>query len=126
VHPTQLYETAAAIGFFFLLSWIYRKKRKAPGEVFLIMGMLYGGWRFLIEFIRGDERPQWLGELSYSQVVSIALFVISGVWLFLLRSRPQPVSAEPPPRRPRRPGRSSRRPVDERLTGFEATGPSGR
>jgi phosphatidylglycerol:prolipoprotein diacylglycerol transferase len=88
VHPTQLYETAAAIAFFFILSWYYKKKRKANGEVFLVMGMLYGAWRFFIEFLRGDERPQWLGELSYSQVVSLALFAVSGVWLFLLRSRP--------------------------------------
>jgi phosphatidylglycerol:prolipoprotein diacylglycerol transferase len=97
VHPTQLYETAAALGFFFLLSWIYRKKRKANGEVFLMMVMLYGAWRFLIEFLRGDERPQWLGELSYSQVVSIGIFVVSGIWLFLLRSRPPVEEPTPPP-----------------------------
>ena len=97
VHPTQLYETAATLAFFFLLSWYYRRKRKADGEVFLIMGILYGIWRFLIEFARGDERPQWLGELSYSQVVSIAVVVISGIWLFLLRSRPRVEEAAPPP-----------------------------
>jgi phosphatidylglycerol:prolipoprotein diacylglycerol transferase len=97
VHPTQLYETAAALGFFFLLSWIYKKKRKAQGEVFLIMCMLYGVWRFLIEFLRGDKRPQWLGELSYSQVVSLTLVVGAAVWMFILRSRPP---AEQPPTPP--------------------------
>lgn len=97
VHPTQLYETAAAIAFFFFLSWFYRQKRKAQGEVFLLMVMLYSAWRFVIEFWRGDERPQWLGELSYSQVMSIGLFVIAGVWMFLLRSRPPVDSAVPPP-----------------------------
>lgn len=94
VHPTQLYETAAALGFFFLLSWIYKKKRKAQGEVFLMMCMLYGVWRFLIEFMRGDKRPNWLGELSYSQVVSLALVIGAGAWMFILRSRPP--SEEPP------------------------------
>lgn len=97
VHPTQLYETAAALGFFFLLSWIYRRKRKAQGEVFLMMVMLYSGWRFVIEFLRGDKRPAWLGELSYSQVVSIILFVGAGIWLFLRRSRPPAEEATPPP-----------------------------
>jgi len=97
VHPTQLYETAAAVGFFFLLSWIYKKKRKAQGEVFLMMCMLYGAWRFLIEFMRGDKRPNWLGELSYSQVVSLALLIGAGVWMFILRSRPP---AEEPPAKP--------------------------
>ena len=99
VHPTQLYETAATLAFFFILSWLYRRKRKAQGEVFLAMIMLYSSWRFVIEFWRGDERPQWLGELSYSQVMSIGLFVIAGVWMFLLRSRPpgpDAVSPAPP------------------------------
>jgi phosphatidylglycerol:prolipoprotein diacylglycerol transferase len=100
VHPTQLYETAAALAFFFFLSWLYRKKRKAQGEVFLIMCMLYGAWRFVIEFMRGDRRPQWLGELSYSQVVSLALFVAAGVWLFLLRSRPPADEPTVPPSAP--------------------------
>lgn len=100
VHPTQLYETAAALAFFFFLSWLYRKKRKAQGEIFLIMTMLYGAWRFLIEFMRGDERPQWLGELSYSQVVSLILFAVAGVWLFLLRSRPPAEEPAAPPAAP--------------------------
>src|SRR5882672_6091466 len=95
VHPTQLYETAAALAFFFFLSWLYKQKRKAQGEIFLIMCMLYGAWRFAIEFMRGDERPRWLGELRYSQVVSLALFAVAGVWLFLLKSRPP--AEEPPP-----------------------------
>ena len=62
------------------------------------MCMLYGAWRFVIEFARGDERPQWLGELSYSQVVSLVLFIGAGIWLFLLRSRPP--AEEPPPAPP--------------------------
>jgi prolipoprotein diacylglyceryltransferase len=61
------------------------------------MCMLYGVWRFLIEFLRGDKRPQWLGELSYSQVVSLALVVGAAVWMFILRSRPP---AEQPPTPP--------------------------
>jgi len=100
VHPTQLYETAATLAFFFILSWMYRQKRKAQGEIFLAMIMMYSAWRFVIEFWRGDERPQWLGELSYSQVMSIGLFVAAGVWMFLLRSRPPAPEAEPPPAPP--------------------------
>jgi phosphatidylglycerol:prolipoprotein diacylglycerol transferase len=96
VHPTQLYETAATIAMFFLLSWLYRRKRKAQGEVFLVTAMLYGAWRFMIEFARGDERPVWLGELSNAQVISLAIFTVSGIWLFLLRNRPEPPPAETP------------------------------
>ena len=101
VHPTQLYETAAALTFFFILSWLYRKKRKAQGEVFLAMCMMYSAWRFLIEFNRGDDRPAWLGELSYSQVVSIVLFAGAGIWMFLIRSRaPAEGTPAPPPAAP--------------------------
>jgi phosphatidylglycerol:prolipoprotein diacylglycerol transferase len=94
VHPTQLYETTAALAIFFILSWFYRKKRKAQGEVFLMMVMLYGTWRFLIEFARGDKRPDW-GGLSYSQWVSMIAFMIAGVWMFLLRKRARQ-GVEPP------------------------------
>lgn len=104
VHPTQLYESLAALAFFFFLSWLYRRKRKAPGEVFLTMGILYGSWRFLIEFVRGDERPRWIGALSYSQVVSLAVVMLCGVWLYLRRSGVSPAgpsqpSAQPEPNR---------------------------
>jgi phosphatidylglycerol:prolipoprotein diacylglycerol transferase len=92
-HPTQLYEVAAAVGFFFLLSWLYRKKRKVEGEVFAFMIMLYAGWRFLIEFARADERPIWFQGLSYSQVVSLAALAGAGLWLFFKRGK---ASAEPP------------------------------
>ena len=98
VHPTQIYEAIAAVAFFFILSRIYRKKRKAEGEVFLIMAMLYGAWRFVIEWVRGDDRPQW-GGLFYSQWVSLAAFIGAGAWLFILRKRAgsmPPAAAAPP------------------------------
>jgi len=108
VHPTQLYEALAAVGFFFLLSWIYKKKRKAQGEVFLIMVLLYGAWRFLIEYVRGDNRPKWAG-LFYSQWISVAAFVVAGLWLYLMRRRaptaegpaaPTPTPTPPAPTAP--------------------------
>lgn len=96
VHPTQLYETAAGVLFFFALSWLWRRPRKAQGEVFLAMAMLYSAWRFLLEFGRGDERPQyWLG-LSYSQVVSLLVFAVTSVWFYLARNRPKPPATEAP------------------------------
>jgi phosphatidylglycerol:prolipoprotein diacylglycerol transferase len=103
VYPTQLFEAVAALAFFFFLSWLYKKKRKAQGELFLIMGMLYAAWRFTIEFARGDERPTWIGSLSYSQVVSLSVFLIAGVWLYFLRRRAQPVAPPPPPAEPSAP-----------------------
>lgn len=102
VHPTQLYESLATLAFFFFLSWLYRRRRKTPGEVFLTMGILYGSWRFLVEFARGDERPHWIGTLTYSQVVSLAAVLVCGVWLYLRRQivrppgLPQPAATPEP------------------------------
>ncbi len=90
VHPTQLYEAAAAVAFFFLLSWWYRRPRRVTGEVFLVAAMLYAGWRFLIEFVRGDPRPLWLGNLSFSQVVSIGVFGAAAIALILRKARSKP------------------------------------
>lgn len=84
-YPTQLFEVAAAVGFFFALSWLYRRPRKAQGEVFAGMVVLYAAWRFAIEFLRGDERPIWIAGLSYSQVVSLLALAGAGLWLFFRR-----------------------------------------
>jgi phosphatidylglycerol---prolipoprotein diacylglyceryl transferase len=93
-YPTQLFEVAAAVGFFFILSWAWRRKRKVEGEVFALMILLYSSWRFLIEFFRGDERPIWVAGLSYSQVVSVLAFAGAGLWMLLMRRR---ASETPPP-----------------------------
>ena len=43
--------------------------------------------RFLLEFLRGDERLRWEG-LNVAQEVSIALFVVGcGFWLWSLREQ---------------------------------------
>ncbi len=94
VYPTQLYEAAATVGFFFLLSWVYKRPRKAQGEVFLMMIMLYAVWRFIIEFFRGDERPLMAG-LFYSQWIGLIFFAGAGIWLYLIRSRAPAAPAGP-------------------------------
>lgn len=89
VLPTQLFESAATLAFFFLLSWLYRRPRKFNGEVFLVMATLYAVWRFLIEFVRGDDRPIWAAGLFYSQWVSLAAFAAAlATRFFAARERP--------------------------------------
>ena len=88
IHPTQIYESIAALVIFFALSWYWKNKKKNNGEVFLILGMAYPAWRFIVEFWRDDERPLWLGPLSYSQTLGLAIFIVCGVALFFLRNRP--------------------------------------
>ena len=55
-YPTQLYEMLALFGIFFLLKRLERRS-PPPGMVLLIYGLSYGVWRFLVEFLRGDNPP---------------------------------------------------------------------
>jgi phosphatidylglycerol:prolipoprotein diacylglycerol transferase len=86
LHPSQLYESVAAVLIFFFLLWLAPRKR-FYGQVTLAYIALYSAVRFSLEFLRGDpERGTWFGGLlSTSQVVAIALLL--GVALVLPRVR---------------------------------------
>ena len=68
-YPTQLFEAAALIFIFMLLT---ESKHKFADYI-----LLYSTARFIIEFFRGDERGVLSELFSPSQVVSIILFLIS-------------------------------------------------
>jgi phosphatidylglycerol:prolipoprotein diacylglycerol transferase len=90
LHPTQLYESAAALLIFLFLYRLHRRKR-FDGQVIAVYAMLYGLTRFTIEFFRDDPRGDILGlttltGLSTSQLISL-LVVAGGVVFFLLRRR---------------------------------------
>lgn len=80
--PTQLFESA----FLFLLTvalvWLL-KKRRAYGTVTGWYLILYGVWRFFIEFYRSDERGA-VGALSTSQFIAIFMVAAGALLLVLL------------------------------------------
>lgn len=78
-HPTQLYEMLALLAIFLLLKRIERGDPR-PGTVLLSYGASYGLWRFLVEFLRGDNPPFALG-LTVFQWVGLALAGVSAVLL---------------------------------------------
>lgn len=80
-HPTQLYEAAANLGLFLFLER-FRRRPHREGSVFSVYLVLYGVIRFLIEFLRGDDRGRFIAGLSPSQLVSL-LIVAGGTYLFL-------------------------------------------
>lgn len=81
VHPTQLYESAFLFILSFIMFLLYFKKRFQQNMgVYLIS---YGVFRFLIEYIRGDERGSFIGSVSPSQFWSIVM-VILGIVLIVL------------------------------------------
>lgn len=99
--PTQLMESV----FLFLLSFVLirmLKKEKVFGVVASWYMILYGAWRFVIEFFRDDERG-FVGALSTSQFISI-FAVVAGVLLLILVTKkviqsppiPEPFEEEKP------------------------------
>jgi phosphatidylglycerol---prolipoprotein diacylglyceryl transferase len=78
VHPTQVYESAACLGIAaFSLLWLHPRKRY-DGQVFAAFLALYAVARFLLEFLRRDDRGGLLG-LSTSQLVGMGLLVVAAL-----------------------------------------------
>ena len=85
VHPTQLYEAISCLGIFAILYWVVRPRKRRHGDVFAALLVLYGLLRFLLEFLRDDERGAFLG-ISTSQWIGIPL-VAWGVFWWLAKRR---------------------------------------
>ena len=79
--PTQLME-ASFLALLTILLVVLLKKKKPFGTVSGWYMVLYGAWRFAIEFFRSDERG-FVGALSTSQFISIFVFA-GGVALLVL------------------------------------------
>lgn len=77
VLPTQLFEASFLFILFVILMFFFKKHRI---QVYLIS---YGVFRFLIEFIRGDNRGAKMLSLSPSQWTSI-IFIIIGVLMIAI------------------------------------------
>jgi len=99
VHPTQLYESV--VGFLLAgVAFAVWRKRKFRGQVILIVAILYGIWRFLIEYVRDDPERGFYFGFSTSQLISLALVPICGFLYFELNKRaaqappPEPAEAE--------------------------------
>jgi phosphatidylglycerol:prolipoprotein diacylglycerol transferase len=95
LHPSQLYESAAAFLIFFFLLWLAPRKR-FQGQVTLAYVALYSIVRFALEFLRGDaDRGTWFGGLlSTSQIVALVLLLAAALLLPRVR-RGQPSAAPP-------------------------------
>lgn len=84
VHPTQLYEAAFLFIMFGVTVYLLLKKDfRHNMSLYLIS---YGVFRFLIEYVRGDERGELVGFVTPSQFWSI-LMVISGIALIFYMKR---------------------------------------
>ncbi len=84
VHPTQLYEAAFLFVLFGVLTWLLLKKKfQYTMTVYLAS---YGVFRFLIEFLRYDDRGQLGKLLSPSQTMSLVFLGLAVLAFFLQRN----------------------------------------
>lgn len=87
-HPSQLYEALLEGIILFTILWIYSSKRRPAGAVSGMFALLYGIFRFSVEFVRQpDAHIGYLafGWLTMGQLLCVPLMAL-GVWLLF---RPQ-------------------------------------
>ena len=84
LHPTQLYESGAALIILAVLLLAERRGLGFHGRTFWSYLLLYSSARFAIEFFRGDPRGTVFDLLSTSQFVSVLLIPVSLVMLVAL------------------------------------------
>ncbi len=84
--PTQLYEAAFDIGLFILMIVLGHRK-KTTRYMLAVYLLIYGIFRFILEFFRGDEARGIFGGLSTSQWISIGV-ILWGI-LLIIRIRKQ-------------------------------------
>jgi phosphatidylglycerol---prolipoprotein diacylglyceryl transferase len=82
VHPTPVYETLA-MG---LVAWFLWRRRHSmrPGGLFALYLVLAGAERFLIEFLRRNDRV--VGGLTLPQLIALGMMMAGGIWLARLHS----------------------------------------
>jgi len=68
-----------------LVLWLYSKRRRFDGEIFLMYLIWYGVERAIVEGLRTDSLL-W-GKLRVSQVLAVTLVVVAFVILTVMRSK---------------------------------------
>jgi phosphatidylglycerol:prolipoprotein diacylglycerol transferase len=94
LEPTQLFESAVELANFFILMWIFKRK-KFDGQVVAAYFILYGVARFFLEYLRDDpgRGSVFGGIMTGTQLISIGL-VITGGFIWWLRPTPKVVPAQ--------------------------------
>jgi phosphatidylglycerol:prolipoprotein diacylglycerol transferase len=97
-HPSQLYQaTLEGLVMFAALVW-YSRRPRPRYAVAGLFALLYGSFRFLVEFVREpDAQLGYLafGWLTMGQVLSTPLILLGLFWLWRSRSAP---TLQPEPR----------------------------
>ncbi|MCE7031089.1 prolipoprotein diacylglyceryl transferase [Lysobacter sp. GX 14042] len=90
-HPSQLYQAALEGLVMFCALWWYSRRPRPRYAVAGLFALLYGSFRFLVEFVRmPDAQLGYLafGWLTMGQVLSLPLIVLGLGWLAWSRRQP--------------------------------------
>jgi phosphatidylglycerol:prolipoprotein diacylglycerol transferase len=92
LEPTQLIESAVELANFFLLMWMFKRK-KFDGQVFAAYLILYGVARYFIEFLRDDPGRGTIipNVMTGTQLISIGLVILGGFIWWLKSNVPKSV-----------------------------------
>ncbi|MEQ9411953.1 MAG: prolipoprotein diacylglyceryl transferase [Fuerstiella sp.] len=90
LHPTQMYSSVLAFSLAGLLMWLF-PRRPFEGAVLATGWILYPVNRFILEIVRDDEPGRLNTGLTFSQLVSIGLFVSGCVLMIWLQKKNHPV-----------------------------------
>jgi len=88
-HPSQLYEFLLEGVLMFTVLWLFSAKKRPPMAVSGLFALLYGSFRFLIEFVRmPDAQIGYLafGWVTMGQLLSLPLILV-GLTLLALAYR---------------------------------------
>jgi phosphatidylglycerol---prolipoprotein diacylglyceryl transferase len=90
-HPSQLYQAALEGLVMFAVLWVYSRKPRPRYAVSGMFALLYGVFRFLVEFVRvPDAQLGYLafGWLTMGQVLSVPLIALGLFLLWISRRMP--------------------------------------
>ncbi|MEE7548324.1 prolipoprotein diacylglyceryl transferase [Xanthomonas sp. Kuri4-1] len=101
-HPSQLYEAVLEGLVMFVVLWTFSMKPRARYAVSGLFALLYGVFRFAIEFVRMPDNGLYVafGWLTRGQILSLPLVAVGLLLLWLSRRAPvlQPVPRPEPAR----------------------------
>lgn len=113
LHPSFVYEIAFHAAAFALLWFWLRHRGLAPGETLTLYIAAYAVFRFLVEFVRGNE-VAWMGLTRPQLFLLVTIPLLFGriVWMIRtgrFRAAPAPPSQPPHPSHPSQPEREASR-----------------
>ncbi len=93
-HPSQLYQAFLEGAVMFVVLWLYSKKRKPTMAVTGLFALMYGVFRFAVEFFRQpDQHLNFIamGWLTMGQILSLPLVICGLVFILLAYRREKPM-----------------------------------